>query len=111
MSSCIAKWWRARGKRALTWINVNLRRPTHFPCIRAGEVQMESDMSDLIIGLMMALFGLIGLFLVAGAMDAEMYVFGLALTGFAVVFDFGLIKRRFDRQDAALAASRNVSHV
>ncbi len=72
---------------------------------------MESGTSDLIIGLMMALFGLIGLFLAAGAMDAEMYVFGLSLTGFAVVFDFGLIKRHFDRQDAALVVSRTMSHV
>ena len=53
---------------------------------------MESNVSDLIVGLMMAVFGLIGLFLVAGAADVEMYVFGLGLCGFAVVFDFGLIK-------------------
>jgi hypothetical protein len=72
---------------------------------------MESDVSDLVVGLMMGLFGLIGLFLVAGATDAEMYVFGLALTGFAVAFDFGLLKRYFDRQDAALAAVREATHV
>jgi hypothetical protein len=72
---------------------------------------MEIDVGDLIVGLMMGLFGLIGLFLVAGATDAEMYVFGLALTGFAVVFDFGLLKRHFDRQDAALAAIREAAHV
>ena len=61
---------------------------------------MESNVSDLIVGLMMAVFGLIGLFLVAGAADAEMYIFGLALCVFAVVFDFGLIKRHFDLRDA-----------
>jgi hypothetical protein len=72
---------------------------------------MEIDVGDLIVGLMMGLFGLIGLFLVAGATDAEMYVFGLALTGFAVVFDFGLLKRHFDRQDTALAAVREAAHV
>ena len=65
---------------------------------------MESNMSDLVVGLMMAVFGLIGLFLAAGAADAEMYVFGLALCGFAVVFDFGLIKRHYDRRDYARAA-------
>ncbi len=72
---------------------------------------MESNIGGLIVGLMMGLFGLIGLFLVAGAMDPEMYVFGLALTGFAVVFDFGLIKCHFDRQDAALAAAQEAAHV
>jgi hypothetical protein len=95
----------------LTWINVNLFEPTHFACSRAGEVQMEIDVGDLIVGLMMGLFGLIGLFLVAGATDSAMYVFGLSLTGFAMVFDFGLIKRHFDRQDAAASALREAAHV
>jgi hypothetical protein len=81
-----------------------------FPGIRRGEVQME-QVSDLIIGLMMAVFGLIGLILVAGAADAEMYVFGLSLSGFAVLFDFGLIKRYFDRRDALAAAVQDHPHV
>ena len=34
---------------------------------------MESNVSDVVVGLMMAVFGLIGLFLVAGAADDEMY--------------------------------------
>jgi hypothetical protein len=72
---------------------------------------MESNVSDLVVGLMMAVFGLIGLFLVAGAADAEMYVFGLALCVFAVLFDFGLIKRHYDRRDAILAAARESTHV
>jgi len=72
---------------------------------------MESNVSDLIVGLMMAVFGLIGLFLVAGAADAEMYVFGLALSGFAIVFIFGLIKRHYDHRDLALAAVRKHDHV
>ena len=72
---------------------------------------MESNVSDLVVGLMMAVFGLIGLFLVAGAADVEMYIFGLALSGFAVCFDFGLIKRHYDQRDAAQAAARSQSHV
>jgi hypothetical protein len=32
-------------------------------------------------------------------------VFGLSLLGFAVVFDLGLVKRYFDRIDAAKAGS------
>jgi hypothetical protein len=78
---------------------------------RPGEMQMESNVSDVIVGLMMALFGLIGLFLIAGAADDEMYVFGLGLSGFAVVFDLGLIKRHYDRRDIALAAVRDVARI
>jgi hypothetical protein len=81
-----------------------------LPAIRGGEMQME-HVSDLIIGLMMAVFGLIGLFLVAGAADSEMYVFGLSLSGFAVLFDFGLIKRYFDRRDSIAVAAQDRSHV
>jgi hypothetical protein len=73
--------------------------------------RVESNGSDLVVGLMMAVFGLIGLFLVAGAMDIEMYVFGVALSQFAIVFDFGLIKRHFDRRDAASATIREQTHV
>jgi hypothetical protein len=72
---------------------------------------MESNVSDLVVGLMMAVFGIVGLFLVAGAADNEMYVFGLALSGFAVCFDLGLLRRHFDRRDAVLALAREHSHV
>jgi hypothetical protein len=61
---------------------------------------MDIDTSDLIVGLLMTAFGIIGLILASGAMDNEMYVFGLALFAFAVVFDLGLIRRHFDRQEA-----------
>jgi hypothetical protein len=61
---------------------------------------MDIDPSDLIVGSMMTAFGIIGLILASGAMDNEMYVFGLALFAFAVVFDLGLIRRHFDRQEA-----------
>jgi hypothetical protein len=36
----------------------------------------------------------------SGALDDAMYVFGLSLAGFAAVFNIGLVKRHFDRQDA-----------
>jgi hypothetical protein len=61
---------------------------------------MDIDPSDLIVGLLMTAFGIIGLILASGAMDNEMYVFGLALFAFAVLFDLGLIRRHFDRQEA-----------
>ena len=61
---------------------------------------MDLDPSALIVGLMMAAFGLVGLILASGAMDNEMYVFGLSLFGFACIFDFGLLRRHFDRMEA-----------
>lgn len=72
---------------------------------------MESTVSEIVVGLMMVVFALIGLFLVAGAADSEMYVFGVGLTGFAVCFEFGLIRRHYDRQDLVLAAARAKVHV
>ena len=61
---------------------------------------MEIEPSDLIVGLSMAVFGLIGLILASGAMDDEMYVFGLSLFCFACVFEFGLLRRHFDKLEA-----------
>ncbi|MFZ5790564.1 MAG: hypothetical protein ACOY3L_07690 [Pseudomonadota bacterium] len=46
-----------------------------------------------IVGGLIAILGLVGLFLAAGAKDGGIYLFGLLLFLFAVLFDFGLIKR------------------
>jgi hypothetical protein len=67
---------------------------------------MNIEASDLIVGLMMLVFGLVGLVLGAGAVDNEMYVFGLALFVFACVFIIGLVRSHFDRREAALLAAR-----
>jgi hypothetical protein len=64
---------------------------------------MDIEPSDLIVGLLMTGLGLIGLILASGAYDNGMYVFGLSLFGFACVFVAGLIRRGFDRQEAARA--------
>ena len=61
---------------------------------------MGIEPSDFIVGLLMAAFGLIGLILASGAMDDGMFVFGLSLFGFACVFDFGLLRRHFDKWEA-----------
>ena len=71
---------------------------------------MEINVSDVIVGTMMAVFGLIGLLLIARAADTEMYVFGISLSVFAVCFDFGLIRRHYDRCDTAPAAVRDDNH-
>ena len=66
---------------------------------------MVIEPSDLIVGLLTAALGLIGLILAAGALDDAMFVFGFALFGFACVFVLGLVRRHFDRLEAARAAS------
>ncbi len=70
---------------------------------------MENDSGELVVGIMMAVFGLIGLFLAAGAADDEMYVFGMSLCGFTVCFEFGLIRRHYARRDRARALARVAS--
>jgi FtsH-binding integral membrane protein len=60
---------------------------------------MNIDPSDFIVGLLMTAFGIIGLILASGAMDNEMYVFGLSLFAFATLFDLGLIRRYFDKAE------------
>ena len=64
---------------------------------------MDLDPSDLIVGLLMAALGLVGLILASGAMDDEMFVFGLSLFGFACVFVLGLVRRHFDKLETARA--------
>ena len=61
---------------------------------------MDVEPGDLIVGILMTVFGLTGLILASGAMDPEMFVFGFSLFVFACVFDFGLLRRHFDRQEA-----------
>ena len=52
-------------------------------------------------GGIVALLGIVGLFLSAYARDTGIYLFGLALFAFAIVYIFRQIKDAFDRADAA----------
>jgi hypothetical protein len=61
---------------------------------------MDIEPSDLIVGLLMAALGLVGLILASGAMDDEMYVFGFSLFGLACAFEFGLLRRHFNKLEA-----------
>ena len=87
--------------------------PGMVPGTRDGEsIRMHEQTGDLAVGLLVLALGLTGLVLASGALDDAMYVFGLSLAGFAVVFDLGLVKRHFDRLDAARHATpRGGSHV
>ena len=64
---------------------------------------MQIEAGDVIVGLLVTVLGLVGLLMASGAMDNEIYIFGLALAGFAVLFDVGLVRRHYDRVDAARA--------
>ncbi len=61
------------------------------------------NLSALIVAAMMAALGLVGLILASGALDDEIFIFGLSLAGFAAIFGFGLIRRYFDRAEAVRA--------
>ena len=53
-----------------------------------------------IIGGIVALLGLVGLFMSAGAIDNGIYLFGLALFAFSILYIFRQIKEAFDRAEA-----------
>ena len=59
---------------------------------------MEDDVSGFIVGVVMAVLGVVGLIMASGAYDNAIFIFGLSLAGFAVLFDIGLIRRHFDRR-------------
>jgi hypothetical protein len=63
------------------------------------------DTVPWVIGGIVALAGLIGLFLAADAVDPGMYIFGLGLFAFAVLFVFSQVRCAFDARDARIAAT------
>ena len=67
---------------------------------------MKHEAADLVVGVMMVPMGLLGLLIAARAVDTEFYIFGLALTAFAVLFGFSQIKGHYDAADAATAQIR-----
>ena len=60
-------------------------------------------MIDWIIGLVMAVFAVLGLVLASGAYDVGMYTFGLGLFAFGIFFDFWLVKKVFDAKERSAA--------
>ncbi len=59
-----------------------------------------------IAGGVVAILGVSGLFLAAGAADRGIYLFGLALFAFAILYVFALIKQGFDSQERDVKARR-----
>ncbi len=56
---------------------------------------MKVHPGDLIIGVMMICFAVLGALLALRALDLEMSVFGVSLVCFAVLFLLGQIRRHF----------------
>ena len=61
---------------------------------------MSDSAGQVFVGVMMGLLGLLGLKMASGALDNEIYIFGMGLFILAILFDFGLIRRHYDRIDA-----------
>lgn len=59
--------------------------------------------SNGVIGCLVLVCGMTGLFMAAGAVDDGIYVFGLSLFGFACCFLLGQIRRHYDGMEAARA--------
>ncbi len=62
-------------------------------------------LGDIVVGVFVALLGLVGLVLAAGALDQEMYVFGLSLAAFAGAFDWALAVRIMRQLEVARAGA------
>lgn len=58
-----------------------------------------------IVGGIVSLLGLIGLFLAANAKDDGIYLFGLAFAAFAVFYVFAAIKTAFDSAEHGRAST------
>ncbi len=59
------------------------------------------NLGDIVVGVFVALLGLIGLVMAAGALDQEIYVFGLSLVVFAGAFDWALALKIMRQMEAA----------
>jgi cytochrome c oxidase cbb3-type subunit 1 len=59
-----------------------------------------AGIGDWIVGGLVGFLGIVGLFLASASIDDGLYMFGLALAGFAVVVVFSLVKQRFDAGEA-----------
>ena len=69
--------------------------------------------SSWLVGIMVAAIGLLGLVLASRAEDGALALFGGALFVFAVLFEFGLIRRVYDAieraQDEAAAGEKRAA--
>lgn len=55
-----------------------------------------NEIGNVIMGVFAIVAGLFGLYLAAHSVDDGIYVFGLLMFAFAVIFNFWLVKSHFD---------------
>jgi hypothetical protein len=70
-----------------------------------------SALASWLVGAAVAAVGLLGLFLASRALDPALMLFGLMLFAFAILFDFGLIRRCYDAREAAAASAAAAQRV
>lgn len=52
--------------------------------------------SDYLFAALVTVLALVGILLAASADDSGIYIFGLGMAAFGILFDFWLIKRHYD---------------
>jgi hypothetical protein len=55
--------------------------------------------TDYLFAALVTVLAVLGIFLAAFAEDSGIYIFGLGLVAFGVLFDFWLVKRHYDAID------------
>jgi hypothetical protein len=71
---------------------------------------MEGTLKWIACGLVGAI-GVFGLFVAANAHDRGIYIFGLGLAAFAIIYIFGQMKQGFDARDCARKAGTPASTI
>ncbi len=71
---------------------------------------MEGTLKWIASGLV-GILGLFGLFLAANAEDRGIYIFGLGLAAFAIIYVFAQMKQGFDASDRARSARTPGSNI
>jgi len=71
---------------------------------------MEGTLKWIVGGLVGGL-GIFGLFLAANAQDRGIYVFGLGLAAFAIIYVFAQMKQGFDASDRARSTRSSGSNI
>jgi uncharacterized membrane protein len=56
-------------------------------------------MSNWIMGVLAVLFGFVGLFMASAARDTGIFIFGMAIMLFAVLFSWWMIKTAYDEAE------------
>jgi hypothetical protein len=71
---------------------------------------MEGTLKWIACGVV-GVIGIFGLFVAANAHDRGIYVFGLGLAAFAIIYVFAQMKQGFDANDRARSAATPDSHI